>query len=83
MIWVLVVEDGVDDCRCPRVGVAGEMSASERRSDGGWRQERIGHELSNPIDGTGQSRGWEPGSKVSTMIIRPPQQGQVFHCSFS
>ena len=38
-----------------------------------------GHELSSPIDGIGHNRGWQPGSKVSMMIIRPPQQGQAFH----
>jgi hypothetical protein len=27
----------------------------------------------------GHSRGWQPGSKVLMMIIRPPQQGQAFH----
>ena len=30
-----------------------------------------------------QKRGWQPGSKASTMIIRPPQQGQAFQSSSS
>ena len=45
------------------------------------RRERVGHELSSAIDGRGHNRGWQPGSKVSMMIIRPPQQGQGFHPS--
>jgi len=36
-----------------------------------------GHELSSPIGGIG--RGWQPGSKVSMMIMRPPQPGHAFH----
>src|SRR6516164_6919157 len=41
------------------------------------------YELSSAIEGTGQKRGWQPGSKASTMIIRPPQQGQAFQSSSS
>ena len=52
-----------------------EMAAWHGSGDGGWRQRCDGHELSSPIDGMGQCRGWQPGSKVSMMIIRPPQQG--------
>ena len=48
-----------------------------------WRQERAGHELSKAIAGMGHSRGWQPGPKVSTTIIRPPQQGQIFRSSCS
>ena len=81
MIWVLAAEGGADGCRRRSVAVAGEIAASDRSSDGGWRQECVGHELSSPIDGMGHSRGWQPGSKVSMMIIRPPQQGQAFHSS--
>src|SRR6516162_5381718 len=54
------------------------LSVPDRRSGRGRRHERIGHELSRPIDGRGHRRGWQPGSKVSMMIIRPPQQGQAF-----
>jgi hypothetical protein len=63
------------------VAVGDEISAWNWRGNVGWRQERAGHELSKPIAGLGDSRGWQPGSKVSTMIIRPPQQGQVLHSS--
>jgi hypothetical protein len=42
---------------------------------------RTTHELSKPIAGLGHSPGWQPGSKVSMMIIRPPQQGQAFPSS--
>jgi len=31
----------------------------------------------------GHSRGWQPGWKVSTVTIRPPQQGQIFRSSSS
>ena len=44
-----------------RVGVTGEMSAAERCSDGGWRQERIDHELSRPIAGMGPKVGLAAG----------------------
>ena len=47
------------------VARAGEIAASDRSGDGGWRQGCDGHELSSPIDGMGHSRGWQPGSKVS------------------
>jgi hypothetical protein len=88
VIWywrlrVLPAEDGADGCRRRRVANAGEIAASDRSGDGGWRQGCDGHELSSPIDGIGHSRGWQPGSKVSMMIIRPPQQGQAFHSSSS
>ena len=79
MLQVLPAEGGADG-RCRRsVAGAGEIAASDGSGDGGWRQGCDGHELSSPIDGMGHSRGWQPGSKVSMMIIRPPQQGQAFH----
>ena len=79
MLQVLPAAGGADG-RCRRsVAGAGEIAASDGNGDGGWRQGCDGHELSSPIDGTGHSRGWQPGSKVSMMIIRPPQQGQAFH----
>ena len=69
------------------VGGAWALPARYRRRTGAamrrWRHARVGHELSSPIDGMGHSRGWQPGSKVSMMIIRPPQQGQAFHSSSS
>jgi hypothetical protein len=79
MLQVLPTEGCVDGCYRRSVAGAGEKAASDRSGDGGWRQRCDGHELSSPIDGTGHSRGWQPGSKVSMMIIRPPQQGQAFH----
>ena len=79
MLRVLPAGGGAAGCRRQTVASADEIAASERCSDGGWREEHAGHELSSPIDGMGQSRGWQPGSKVSMMIIRPPQQGQAFH----
>ena len=79
MLQVLPAEGGADG-RCRRsVAGAGKITASHGSGDGGWRQGCDGHELSSPIDGMGHCRGWEPGSKVSMMIIRPPQQGQAFH----
>ena len=77
-ICVFAREGGAGGCRRLSVGVTGEISASDRRSGRGRRQERVGHELSRLIDGRGHRRGWQPGSKVSMMIIRPPQQGQAF-----
>ena len=80
MLQVLPAEGGADD-RC-RQSVAGasKIAASDRRNgDGGRRQGCDGHELSSLIAGMSHSRGWQPGSKVSMMIIRPPQQGQAFH----
>ena len=71
---------GADSCRRLSLGVTGEISA-DRRSGRGRRDEPVGHELSRPIGGIGHSRGWQPGSKISTTIIRPPQQGQAFHAS--
>ena len=83
MLQVLPAEGGADG-RCRRsVADAGEIAASDGSGDGGWRQGCDGHELSSPIDGMGHSRGWQPGSKASTMIIRPPQQGQAFQSSSS
>ena len=79
MLRVLPAEGDADGCCRQRVASAGEIAASDRSGDGGWRQGCDGHELSSPIDGIGHSRGWQPGSKVSMMIIRPPQQGQAFH----
>jgi hypothetical protein len=79
MLPVLPAEGGADG-RCRRsVAGASEIAASHGSGDGGWRQGCDGHELSSPIDGMGHCRGWQPGSKVSMMIIRPPQQGQAFH----
>src|SRR5437763_6281357 len=77
MLQVLPAERGADG-RCPQsVGGASVMAASDGSGDGGWRQGCDGHELSSPIDGIGHSCGWQPGSKVSMMIIRPPHQGQA------
>jgi hypothetical protein len=81
VICGLVVEGGADGCRGRSVASAGEQPASDRHGDVGWRPDRIGHELSRPIDGVGQCRGWQPGSKVSMMTMRPPQRGQLFHSS--
>ena len=82
MFRVLPAEGDAEGCGRRRVASAGEIAAaSDRSGDGGWRQRCDGHELSSPIDGTGQCRGWQPGSKVSMMIIRPPQQGQIFRSS--
>ena len=79
MLEVLLAEGGAEGrCRRSAAG-AREMAGSDERGDRGWRQGCDGHELSSPIDGIGQSRGWQPGSKVSMMIMRPPQQGQTFH----
>ena len=79
MLPVLPAEGGADG-RCRRsVAGASEIAASHGSGDRGWRQGCDGHELSSPIDGMGHCRGWQPGSKVSMMIIRPPQQGQAFH----
>ena len=78
-IWVFAREGGAGGCRRLSVGATGEISVPDRRSGRGRRHERVGHELSRPIDGRGHRRGWQPGSKVSMMIIRPPQQGQAFH----
>ena len=54
---------------CRRDSVVGQAERWERRQQG------VAHELSSPIEGTGQKRGWQPGSKASTVIIRPPQMG--------
>jgi hypothetical protein len=79
-ICVLGAEGRADGCPRLSAGVTGEISASDGRSgDEGLQQRCAGHELSSPIGGMGHSRGWQPGSKVSMMIIRPPQQGQAFH----
>jgi len=81
MLQVLPAE-GDADGRCRRrVAGAGEVARSDGSGVGGWRQGCDGHELSSPIDGIGHSRGWQPGSKVSMIIMRPPQQGQAFHSS--
>ena len=84
VIWYslrqVVRAEGGGDSRCRRsVGAAGEIATSGGSGVGGWRQGCDGHELSSPIDGIGHCRGWHPGSKVSMMIMRPPQQGQTFH----
>ena len=80
---VLPAEVGGDDCRRRRVAAAGEITVSDGSGDGGWRQRFGDHELSSPIDGMGHCRGWQPGPKVSMVIIRPPQQGQAFHSGSS
>src|SRR6516164_5083173 len=77
MLRVLPAEGGADGYRRRRGASAGEIPMSDRNGDGGWRHERDGHELSSPIDGIGHSRGWQPGAKVSMIIMRPPQQGQA------
>jgi hypothetical protein len=83
MLQILAAK-GDADGHCRRsVAGAGEMAGSDRSDDGGWRGGYDGHELSSPIDGIGHNRGWQPGAKVSMMIIRPPQQGQAFQCSSS
>jgi hypothetical protein len=82
--WMLVVlpgEDGAEGCRRRQAAVAGEIALSDVSGEGGWPQGCDGHELSRPTDGMGHCRGWEPGAKVSMMIIRPPQHGQAFHSS--
>jgi adenylate cyclase len=66
---------------------AGETDAGLRRLDDALaeleRTEQRWYEaemqLSSPIGGIGRSRGGQPGSKVSMMIMRPPQQGRAFH----
>ena len=83
VIWVFARAGGAEGCRRLSVGATGEISASDGSGDGRWRQGCDGHELSSPIDGIGHSRGWQPGAKVSMMIMRPPQQGQAFHSSCS
>ena len=79
MLQVLPAGGGADDRCRRRVAGTGEIAGSDGSGDEGGRQGCDGHELSSPIDGIGHSRGWQPGSKVSMMIIRPPQQGQAFH----
>src|SRR5215470_15316785 len=80
-IWVLRVEGGADSCRRRSVAVAGDVSAGKRHGGLGWRRGRVGDELSSRIAGKGRRRGSQPGSKVSTTIMRPPQQGQALHSS--
>jgi hypothetical protein len=67
MLRVLPAEGGADGCRRRRVASAGEIAASEKSDDGGWRQGCDGHELSSPIDGIGHNRDWQPGLKVSML----------------
>ena len=72
LLQVLPAEGGADS-RCRRsVADAGEIATSGGSGDGGWREGCDGHELSSPIDGIGHRRGWQPGLKVSMMIIRLP-----------
>jgi hypothetical protein len=79
MLQILPAEGGADG-RCRRSVAGGsEIAASDGSGDGGRRQGCDGHELSSPIDGISHSRGWQPGAKVSMMIMRAPQQGQAFH----
>ena len=79
MFQALADEGRGDGCHGRSVVAAGGKAASDASDDRGRRQECDGHELSSPIDGTGQSRGWQPGAKVSMMVMRRPQQGQAFH----
>ena len=84
VIWCLVLQVLSAEGRCGRsVGAAGEIATPGGSGIGGWRQGCDGHELSSPIDGIGHSRGWQPGAKVSMIIMRPPQHGQAFHSSCS
>ena len=83
MRWVLPAEGGADGRCRRRVAGAGDIAASDGSGDRGWRQRCDGHELSSPIDGMGQKLGRQPGLKVSTMIMRAPQQGHAFHSSSS
>jgi hypothetical protein len=53
-----------------RVAGAGEIARSDGSGVGGWRQWCDGHGLSSLIDGVGDSRGWQPGAKVSMIIMR-------------
>ena len=77
MLQVLSAEGGAEG-RCRRsVAAAGKIATSGGSGGEGWRQGCDGHELSNPIDGIGHNRGWQPGAKVSMIIMRPPQHGQI------
>ena len=78
MLQVLPAEDGAEGRCRRRVAGAGEIAASDGSGDEGGPEGCDGHELSSPLAGIGHSRGWQPGPKVSMMIIRPPQQGQAF-----
>jgi len=83
VIWYSLLQvvraEGGADGRCRRsVAGAGGIAAWHGSGDGGWREGCDGHELSSLVEGVGHWRGWQPGSKVSMMIIRPPQQGQAF-----
>jgi len=78
MLQVLPVEGGADSRCRRRVAGAGEIATSDGSGVGGWRQGCDGHELSSPNDRTGHSLGWQPGPKVTMIIMRPPQQGQAF-----
>ena len=82
-IWVFARAGGAEGCRRLSVGATGEISASDGSGDGRWRQGCDGHELSSPNDRTGHSLGWQPGPKVTMIIMRPPQHGQAFHSSCS
>src|SRR5215472_16361467 len=66
MLQVLPAEGGADGCCRRSAAGAGEMAVSGGSGDGGWRQGCDGHELSSPIDGMGDCRGWPPGSKDRT-----------------
>ena len=78
MLQVLPAEGGADGGWRQSVADASEIAASDGSGGGGRRWGCDGHELSSPIDGIGHRRGWQPGLKVSMMIIRPPQHGQAF-----
>ena len=81
LLRVLPAEGGGDSSCGRSVTGASEVTASHGSGDGGWREGCDGHELSSSIDGMGHCRGWQPGSKISMMTIRPPQHGQVLHSS--
>ena len=79
LLQVLPAKGSADTGFRRSMASAGERAASDGSGDGGWREGCDGHELSSLIAGMGHCRGWQPGAKVSMMIIRPPQQGQAFH----
>jgi TolB-like protein len=73
-IWVFALGGGADGCRWRRADVASEILALDGRR-WGTATGRVGHELSNPIDGTGQRRPIEIGSRaldvLRVMLERP------------
>ena len=71
----------------PAFGSAGTMAMRRRKQDppGGWfcgeGDGRHGVAVLTPALGGGGARGAPWRSKVSTMIMRPPQQGHSGGCS--